>query len=49
MKILIVASSSGGHVYPGYKLGCYLEKMGNVVNYLGIYNEIEGRQMIKSK
>lgn len=41
MKILIVASSSGGHVYPGYKLGKYLSKMGNEVNYLGIENEID--------
>ena len=48
MKILIVASSSGGHVYPGYKLGKYLIKMGNEVNYLGIKNEIEEKIYDKS-
>ena len=49
MKILIVASSSGGHVYPGLKLGAYLEKNNNDVNYLGIQNQIEEKIYDKDK
>lgn len=43
MKFLIVCSSSGGHVYPGYNFGNYLKKCGESVHYLGISNEIEER------
>ena len=40
-KILLVSSSSGGHVYPCYFLGQELEKRGYEVTYLGIKNQIE--------
>ena len=38
MKILIVCSSSGGHIYPGLSFGKYLVKCGEEVSYLGIKN-----------
>ena len=41
MKVLLVASSSGGHIYPALKLGTYLKKMDVQIKYLGIENEIE--------
>lgn len=43
MKVLIVCSSSGGHVYPGLNFGTYLKKCGENVHYLGITGEIEER------
>lgn len=47
MKILIVCSSSGGHIYPGLSFGNYLKKCGEEVNYLGIKNEIEEKIITK--
>lgn len=41
MKLLLVASSSGGHVYPAFTLGKYLKEKGEEVHYLGIRGEIE--------
>lgn len=40
-KILIVSSSSGGHVYPSLILGEELIKRGYKVTYAGIKNQIE--------
>lgn len=47
MRILIVCSSSGGHVYPGFKFGQYLDRCGEEVRYLGIRGEIEERILPK--
>ena len=47
MKILIVCSSSGGHIYPGLSLGKYLLKCGGEVSYLGIKNQIK-KKIIKT-
>lgn len=41
MKILLVSSSSGGHVYPCLTAGEYFKKMGHEVKYLGIKGKIE--------
>ncbi|MDD6301726.1 MAG: UDP-N-acetylglucosamine--N-acetylmuramyl-(pentapeptide) pyrophosphoryl-undecaprenol N-acetylglucosamine transferase [Bacillales bacterium] len=41
MKILLVASSSGGHVYPCISFGDYLKKNHHKVKYLGIKNQFE--------
>lgn len=40
-KILLVSSSSGGHVYPCYVLGEELKKRGYEITYIGIENQIE--------
>ncbi len=47
MRILIVCSSSGGHVYPGFRFGQYLDRCGEEVRYLGIRGEIEERILPK--
>ena len=41
MKILLVSSSSGGHIYPSLSLGDYLSKKGHFVSYLGIEGKME--------
>lgn len=41
MRFLIVCSSSGGHVYPGWNFGDYLRKCGEEIKFLGIKGEIE--------
>lgn len=46
MKLLIVCSSSGGHVYPGLAFGNYLKKVGESVSYLGIKGQIEEKILI---
>ena len=48
MKILIVCSSSGGHIYPGLALGNYLKKCGEDISYLGIKNEIEEKIILEN-
>lgn len=40
-KILIVSSSSGGHIYPSIALGKILKEKGYQVTYLGIKNQME--------
>lgn len=48
MKILIVCSSSGGHIYPGLSFGKYLVKCGEEVSYLGIKNQIEEKIILNN-
>lgn len=40
-KILLVSSSSGGHIYPCLTLGEKLKRMGYSITYLGIKGEME--------
>lgn len=41
MNILIVCSSSGGHIYPGLALSRFLKRAGERVTFLGIKNQLE--------
>lgn len=41
MKVLLLSSSSGGHIYPSLAFGNYLEKKGHDVMYLGFINRME--------
>lgn len=41
MKILLVSSSSGGHIYPCLAVGKSLEARGHTVGYLGIRGQME--------
>lgn len=48
-RILIICSSSGGHIYPGLGLGKYLEENNYSVTYLGIENQLETKLIEKDK
>ena len=49
MRILLVASSSGGHVYIAKHFGEYLSKCNIEHSYLGINGEIEENIFPKKK
>lgn len=48
MKVLLLSSSSGGHIYPCLEVGNYLEEQGIEVNYLGFKNQME-EEILHSK
>ena len=49
MKVLLLSSSSGGHIYPSLEVGNYLEMKGIEVNYLGFKNQMEEKIISKEK
>lgn len=49
MNILLVSSSSGGHIYPCYSLGKYLKNKGHNIKYLGINGQLEEKLLPKNE